>query len=129
MSSTVPQLQETMSALLEAVHKSQVIPHNYNSIKYNIINDTIVVQVDSADVRAKLETSADHERLSRLFEQITDVKNDSQQRGWAVHDDLSTITNCLEELLQRLVCSTIIFSHVLMYTCREMLILLLVYQL
>lgn len=87
------------------------------------------MQVDSADVRAKLETSADHERLSRLFEQITDVKNDSQQRGWAVHDDLSTITNCLEELLQRLVCSTIIFSHVLMYGYREMLILLLVYQL
>ena len=52
---------------------------------------------------AKLESSADHERLRRLFEQLTDVKNDSQQRGWAVHDDLSTITSCLEELLQRLV--------------------------
>jgi len=60
---------------------------------------------------AKLESSADHERLSRLFEQITDVKNDSQQRGWAVHDDLSTITSCLEELLQRLVC-TIIVSQI-----------------
>lgn len=79
--STVPQLQQTMSALLEAVHKSQV---------------------DTANIAAKLECSADHERLSQLFEQITDVKNDSQQRGWAVHDDLSTITSCLEELLQRL---------------------------
>ena len=33
VSSTVPQLQETVSALLEAVHKSQVIPHNYIVLK------------------------------------------------------------------------------------------------
>ena len=81
---------------------------------------------------AKLESSADHERLSRLFQQITDVKNDSQQRGWAVHDDLSTITSCLGELLQRLV-NCIYVPHALLNALkcvyREMPILLLAYQL
>ena len=90
-----------MSAMLEAVHKSQV-----TTALCDMAWTHIHTQADNADKLAKLETSADHDRLTKLFEQITAVKNDSQQRGWAVHDDLSTITNCLEELLQRLVWDT-----------------------
>ena len=51
----------------------------------------------------KLKSSADMDRLKEIFFQLQDVRDDSQQRGWAVHDDLQAITEYLSELLQILV--------------------------
>ena len=48
--------------------------------------------------------SRDLERLHELFFEIQEVKDDSQQRGWAVHDDSQAISQTLEQLLQLLVC-------------------------
>ena len=51
----------------------------------------------------KLTNSSDMERLKEIFFQLQDVRDDSQQRGWAVHDDLNLIMEYLSELLQILV--------------------------
>ena len=50
-----------------------------------------------------MKDSADMERLKEIFFQLQDVRDDSQQRGWAVHDDLKVILDYLSELLQILV--------------------------
>ena len=47
--------------------------------------------------------SRDLERLRDAFFQIKDCKDDTQQRGWAVHDDHHIISGYLSELLQLLV--------------------------
>ena len=49
------------------------------------------------------EQDSDLERLKEIFFEITDCKDDSQQRGWAVHDDEKAISDLLDELLQILV--------------------------
>ena len=51
----------------------------------------------------KMEKTSDVERLKEIFFEITECKDDSQQRGWAVHDDQQAIMEILEELLQILV--------------------------
>ena len=43
------------------------------------------------------------ERLREAFFQLKDCKDDTQQRGWAVHDDHHIILGYLKELLQLLV--------------------------
>jgi len=58
------------------------------------------VESDSSNVSAKHK---DLQRLQEIFFELTDCKDDSQQRGWAVHDDEGPITALLEELLQILV--------------------------
>ena len=50
-----------------------------------------------------MEKTSDVERLKEIFFEITECKDDSQQRGWAVHDDQQAIVEILEELLQILV--------------------------
>ena len=47
--------------------------------------------------------SSDHERLCELFEKLTECKDDSQQRGWALHEDERIITDNLDEMLSILV--------------------------
>ena len=49
------------------------------------------------------EQHSDLERLKEILFEITECKDDSQQRGWAVHDDEKAISDLLEELLQILV--------------------------
>ena len=51
----------------------------------------------------KMNSSKDRERLREIFFQLQECKDDSQQRGWAVHDDQHAIMEYLEELLQILV--------------------------
>ncbi len=48
----------------------------------------------------------DLQRLQEILFEITECKDDSQQRGWAVHDDEGAISGLLEELLQILVSTT-----------------------
>lgn len=43
------------------------------------------------------------ERIRDAFFMIKDCKDDTQQRGWAVHDDHHIISGYLSELLQLLV--------------------------
>ncbi|KAL4230198.1 hypothetical protein ACF0H5_010583 [Mactra antiquata] len=43
--------------------------------------------------------SSDYERLCELFEELTECKDDSQQRGWHLHEDEDIISNNLQELL------------------------------
>lgn len=50
-----------------------------------------------------MNSSKDRERLREIFFQLQECKDDSQQRGWAVHDDQHAIMEYLEELLQILV--------------------------
>ena len=50
-----------------------------------------------------VEESLDYTRLQRLFTELTAHKDDSQQRGWALHEDESIITSILEEILSILV--------------------------
>lgn len=57
----------------------------------------------SPSTTRKAEASSDLERLRELLFEVTEAKNDSQQRGWAVHDDQQAIIDVLEELLQILV--------------------------
>lgn len=42
-------------------------------------------------------------RLKEIFFEMQEVRDDSQQRGWAVRDDSEAIGQQLEELLQILV--------------------------
>lgn len=49
------------------------------------------------------EQHSDLERLKEILFEVTECKDDSQQRGWAVHDDEKAISDLLEELLQILV--------------------------
>lgn len=49
------------------------------------------------------EQHSDLERLKEILFEITECKDDSQQRGWAVHDDEKAISDLLEEMLQILV--------------------------
>ena len=49
------------------------------------------------------ESHSDLERLKELLFEITECKDDSQQRGWAIHDDEKAISDILEEILQILV--------------------------
>ena len=51
----------------------------------------------------KAEGSSDLDRLREIFFQLTECRDDSQQRGWAVHDDQQIIMDYLDELLQILV--------------------------
>ena len=57
----------------------------------------------SPSTAQKMEKMSDVERLKEIFFEITECKDDSQQRGWAVHDDQQAIVEILEELLQILV--------------------------
>ena len=57
----------------------------------------------SPSAQRKMENTSDVERLKEIFFEITECKDDSQQRGWAVHDDQHAIMEILEELLQILV--------------------------
>lgn len=52
--------------------------------------------------------SSDLERLCELFAQLTECKDDSQQRGWALHEDEQIITDNLEEMLSILVCTKLL---------------------
>ncbi|XP_022081462.1 NCK-interacting protein with SH3 domain-like [Acanthaster planci] len=52
-----------------------------------------------SDGRVTLEGSKDKERLEVIFAELTDCKNDSQQRSWALHEDEAVITEYLEELI------------------------------
>jgi hypothetical protein len=70
----------TMEGLLTAVHQSHA-----NT---------------SPSSARKVDGSADMARLQEIFFQLRDVREDSQQRGWAVHDDLGAIMEYLSELLQ-----------------------------
>ena len=65
----------------------------------------------SPAAKRKMEGSSDLERLQEIFFEITECKDDSQQRGWAVHDDEQAITEILEELLQILVYAHITCIH------------------
>ncbi|XP_053399452.1 LOW QUALITY PROTEIN: NCK-interacting protein with SH3 domain-like [Mercenaria mercenaria] len=44
------------------------------------------------------ETSLDYERLCELFAELTECKDDSQQRGWHLHEDEDIINSNLEEM-------------------------------
>ena len=64
----------------------------------------VLVQANnSPSTSRKLDRSHDMERLKEIFFQLQDVRDDSQQRGWAVHDDQEAIMEYLRELLQILV--------------------------
>ena len=53
-------------------------------------------------------------RLQELFTDLTARKDDSQQRGWYLHEDESIITSLLEELLSILVSkSSLMFDFAL----------------
>nr|XP_022300087.1 NCK-interacting protein with SH3 domain-like isoform X1 [Crassostrea virginica] len=45
------------------------------------------------------DLSHDHVRIQELLEKITECKDDSQQRSWALHEDQPIIAGFLEELL------------------------------
>ena len=65
---------------------------------------TYTVQANtSPSTTRKLDSTADMERLREIFFQLQEVRDDSQQRGWAVHDDQNLIMEYLSELLQILV--------------------------
>lgn len=49
------------------------------------------------------EGNQDLIRLKEIFFEMQEVRDDSQQRGWAVRDDSEAIGQHLEELLQILV--------------------------
>ncbi len=71
---------------------------------YTGVRTGIVFQAEKSPTTArKAEASSDLGRLRELLFEISEAKNDSQQRGWAVHDDQQAIIDILEELLQILV--------------------------
>ena len=60
----------------------------------------VQLESDSSTVSSKHK---DLQRLQEIFFEVAECKDDSQQRGWAVHDDEGAISGLLEELLQILV--------------------------
>ncbi|XP_072027426.1 NCK-interacting protein with SH3 domain-like [Amphiura filiformis] len=46
-----------------------------------------------------LEGGHDQERLQVIFQELTECKDDSQQRSWALHEDERIITDHLQELI------------------------------
>ena len=51
----------------------------------------------------KIASSGDAEHLQHLFDLVRECRDDRQERGWAVRDDLGTIAGQLQELLKLLV--------------------------
>ena len=75
-----------------------------NVIQNNKTPLHMCVQANTSPSSArKVDNSSDMVRLKEIFFQLRDVREDSQQRGWAVHDDLGLIMEYLSELLQILV--------------------------
>jgi len=63
---------------------------------------------------SQMAQSTDAKRLKELFFQLTECKNDEQQRSWAVHEDEGMIIELITELNQILVVKlNNIFSSVL----------------
>ena len=51
------------------------------------------------DESEKTLLSHDAQRLAAILEGLSDCKDDSQQRSWFLHEDETTITEYLEELI------------------------------
>ena len=62
-----------------------------------------IYSLTQSSSKDNVEDSSDYMRLQELFMELTARKDDSQQRGWALHEDESSITSLLEELLSILV--------------------------
>lgn len=52
----------------------------------------------------ELEDTHDAIRLKHIFKELTDCKEDSQQRSWMLHEDEQVITELIMELISILVC-------------------------
>lgn len=80
--------------------------YRYESCKTSSYHEStvvfIILQSDTGE-EAESVTSSDHDRLCELFTNLTECKDDSQQRGWALHEDEQIISENLEEMLSILV--------------------------
>lgn len=61
--------------------------------------DKVCQTLHESGSKDDVEESSDYMRLQELFTELTARKDDSQQRGWALHEDESIISSLLEELL------------------------------
>lgn len=61
--------------------------------------DRVCLTLLESSSKENMEESSDYTKLQELFTELTAHKDDSQQRGWALHEDESIITGLLEELL------------------------------
>ncbi|XP_061178898.1 NCK-interacting protein with SH3 domain-like [Saccostrea echinata] len=61
--------------------------------------EKILCTFQEASTASEDDLSHDHVRIRELLEKITECKEDSQQRSWALHEDQHIISGYLEELL------------------------------
>ncbi|XP_062598756.1 NCK-interacting protein with SH3 domain-like isoform X2 [Saccostrea cucullata] len=61
--------------------------------------EKILCTFQEASTASEDDLSHDHVRLRELLEKITECKEDSQQRSWALHEDQHIISGYIEELL------------------------------
>jgi len=72
-----------------------------------IPNSLGIPQESRSEDEDALLQSHDGQQLIRILDELTEHKEDSQQRTWAVHEDEGIICKLLKELL------SILVSHVL----------------
>lgn len=83
------------------INLKQLFPNNIHSYIDAItlhLNDKIETPKDL------LGNTHDAKRLQYIFSQLTDCKNDTEQRSWMLYEDEEDIVQFLEELLDILVC-------------------------
>lgn len=61
--------------------------------------EAIIVMVSSAKDGANLSISHDAKRLREIFFELKNVKEDEEQRSWALYEDENAISEILQELL------------------------------
>lgn len=78
-----------------------------SGFSFMIPNSLGIPQESRSEDEDALLQSHDGQQLIRILDELTEHKEDSQQRTWAVHEDEGIIYKLLKELL------SILVSHVL----------------
>lgn len=111
--STIPLPPGLGSGLIEEVRKNTGLSYEKSGVAVETVLghlgfkipeiapvlDKVCLTLHESGSKDNVEDSSDYMRLQELFMELTARKDDSQQRGWALHEDEAIITSLLEELL------------------------------
>ncbi|XP_060558045.1 NCK-interacting protein with SH3 domain-like [Ruditapes philippinarum] len=111
---TIPIPSQLGNDLIEEIRKNTGLSYKKSCIAVETVLSQIGIKIPEVSIlmdrihgtlyennsdKQEEETSLDYERLCELFAELTECKDDSQQRGWHLHEDEDIINNNLEEML------------------------------
>lgn len=111
--------EQDVYQIVESIRKSTNLSHEYSQLALRVVIsemealipetrkffDPVAVHLSNALTVPDnlLGETHDSQRLRNLFSELSDAKNDSQQRSWMLYEDEADITNYLTELIRILV--------------------------